>query len=208
MPPDDLEELRDIVRADLDHLRDTWHWGMDIHAIRRGAPLLRRLLVDNGGDIARLWKAEDRPGHPMIPNVFDLDRLPNFKGLKFGTTETPIGGGGGEAEMGWMFVWEEAAMTPDVRQAVQRDPPPRVMSLRAYLEATCVVADGKPIRRDDLICYVANRRVATTWIGAVVRATRGVSLPTTCWTASAPRGYSSTGAKQHSRSLCRSCTAL
>jgi hypothetical protein len=154
----DLDELRDIVRADLDHLRDTWHWGMGIHAIRREAPVLRRLLVDNGGDIARLWRAEDRPGQPMIPNVFDLDRLPNFKGLKFGTTETPIGGGGGKTQMGWMFVWEDAAMTPDVRQAVQQDPPPRVMSLRAYLEATCVVADEKPIRRDDLICYVANRR--------------------------------------------------
>ncbi len=154
----ELDELRDIVRADLDHLRDTWHWGMGIHAIRREAPVLRRLLVDNGGDIARLWRAEDRLEQPMIPDVFDLDRLPNFKGLKFGTTETPIGEGGGETHMGWMFVWEDAAMTPDVRQAVQQDPPPCVMSLRAYLEATCVVADEKPIRRDDLICYVANRR--------------------------------------------------
>ncbi|WP_248582585.1 hypothetical protein [Nocardioides sp. InS609-2] len=138
------------------HLRDTWRTGMDLHVLRREAVVLRRLLVDNGGDIARLWRAEGRPGQPMIPEVSDLARFPTWSGLVFATADTIDTGTG--MLVGEMLLWEDAALTTEIRAIMESDAQPADMPLRKYVEAVCVVSKSRPIRRDDMIMYVANRR--------------------------------------------------
>lgn len=152
---EDVEELRAIVRADLAHLHDTWRQGMDLHVIRREAPLLRRLLVDNGGDIQRLWRADGRPGQPMIPDVFDLDSLPTWRGLGLATADTVDLGG---LEMSSLILWRDELITDEIKAALNDEGASHAMTLHEYLRATSVVLNERGVRRDDLICYVANRR--------------------------------------------------
>lgn len=154
--PDDVAELREVVRADLTHLRDTWRAGMDLHVLRREATSLRRLLVDNGGDVFRLWRAEGRDGQPTIPEVSDLSRFPSWKGLGFATADTVRIGP--DVELGELLLWKEEEITPEIRAVLESEAQPKDMALRAYLEAACVVVNERPIRRDDFITYVANRR--------------------------------------------------
>lgn len=154
--PADVAELREVVRADLTHLRDTWRAGMDLHVLRREATLLRRLLVDNGGDVFRLWRAQGREGQPMIPEVSDLTRFPSWKGLGFATADTVELGDG--VEVGELLLWKEDEITPEIRAVLESRSQPNDMPLRKYLEAPCVIVNERPIRRDDFITYVANRR--------------------------------------------------
>lgn len=154
--PADVAELQEVVRADLTHLRDTWRAGMDLHALRREAASLRRLLVDNGGDVFRLWRAQGRAGQPLIPEVSDLCRFPSWKGLGFATADTVQLGD--DLELGELLLWKEDEITPEIRAVLESEQQASDMPLKKYLEAPCVIVNERPIRRDDFITYVANRR--------------------------------------------------
>ena len=92
----------------------------------------------------------------MIPEVSDLTRFPSWKGLGFATADTVQLGDG--LEMGELLLWKEDEITPEIRAVLESESQPRDMPLRKYLEAPCVIVNERPIRRDDFITYVANRR--------------------------------------------------
>lgn len=155
--PDELADLREIVAADVAHLRNTWADGMDPHVLRREAVTLRRLLVDNGGDLARLWRMLGREGQPTIQGGFDLREFPHWRGLAFGTADVmPVHGG---AELGGVMLWEQEAMKdPEIAAVMAQPPGDGTMPLRQYVEAVCIVITEKPVRRLDLITYLTNNR--------------------------------------------------
>lgn len=152
----DQAELREIVCADVDHLQTTWSDVMDFHALRRDAVVLRRLLVDNGGDLARLWNAEERGGQIMLPEVADLRRFPHWKGLGFATAHPTKTDGVKVAELlMWRIPEVEAPEIQAVITINQRD---RDLTISEFRESVCLVSVERPVRRVDLITYVSNRR--------------------------------------------------
>lgn len=154
--PEELADLREVVAADIAHLATTWHGAMDPHALRREAVLLRRLLVDNGGDLARLWRMEGRAGQPHIQGGWDLRDLPHWRGLALGTADQVLLSPG--VQMGGIMLWREDAMDDEIRVALEQPPGDGIAPLRQYVEGVCIVVQEKPIRRLDLITYVTNNR--------------------------------------------------
>ena len=125
---DELEDLREVVAADVEHLRTTWFDGMSPHTLRREAVVLRRLLVDNSGDLARLWRMEGRSGQPHIVGGWDLAEFPHWKGLALGTADRVAAEG---FELGGIFIWEQEAMeAPEIQEVLRR--PLRVKASRRF----------------------------------------------------------------------------
>lgn len=161
MPDVDAEELadlREVVAADVEHLATTWHESMNPHALRRDAVLLRRLLVDNAGDIARLWRMGGHPGQPTIHGGWDLRDFPHWRGLALGTADRVVRSPSEGVEFGGFLLWRQDAMDAQIQEVMNRPPGEGVSSLRDYVEGVCLVVDERPIRRLDLITYVANNR--------------------------------------------------
>lgn len=115
--------------------------------------MLRRLLIDNGGDIAKLWRMDERPGQLMIPDVDDLSTLPHYDGLAFASAETTDIGGG--VSLSSLMLWKEEKVPKGLDGDVNQ---PRPMSVQQYAGAVCLVVNGRAVRRSDVITYVANKR--------------------------------------------------
>jgi len=117
---------------------------------------LRRLLVDKGGDLARLWRAEDRPGTLRIAEVADLRRFPHWKGLGYGIAY-PVRMPG--VELAELLLWKvEEAESPEIQAVINSDKQDADLSIQEFLMSVCVVSNERPVRRLDLITYIANRR--------------------------------------------------
>ena len=156
LDPNELAELRGIVCADVAHLQQTWFEGMDFHALRREAVTLRRLLVDNGGDLARLWRGEGREGQITISGVFDLRVFPHWKGLGFATAHPAEAPG---LTVGALFMWRIPEVeAPEIQAVLNDNAPDSELPLREFMESVCLVSVERPVRRVDLITYIANRR--------------------------------------------------
>lgn len=154
--PEELADLREVVAADIAHLATTWQEAMNPHTLRREAVLLRRLLIDNAGDIARLWRMEGREGQPKIHGGWDLGELPHWRGLALGTADQVDLGP--ELQMGGIMLWRQDAMDDEIRAAFEQPSGAGITPVRQYVEGICIVVQEKPIRRLDLITYVTNNR--------------------------------------------------
>ncbi len=143
------------VAEDLEYLKD--QWGPDIQDpdIRRGSPVLRRLLVE--GLYGQAWRAMDFDKQPNviavdIYNLVDPENLDDivcimawgahFRGLVMALP--CINKGNKPPEL----------HTPPLRE--NGYPGERIFSLSEYIESVSGIAQGEVIKRREVIKYVAN----------------------------------------------------
>ena len=113
-------------------------------------------MIDNGGDLARLWRAEERDGQLRIAEVADLRRFPHWKGLGYAVAY-PISMPG--IELAELLLWKvEEAESPEIQAVLNSEQQDADLSIDGFLASVCVVSNERPVRRLDLITYIANRR--------------------------------------------------
>lgn len=154
--PIELQDLLANTKADVEHLDRTWSLTTDPHALRREAVTLRRLLTGpGGGDLVRLWQWSGRSGQPKIPGAYDLNRFPHFRGLGF-ATGAPVNLDG--IELSALLLWRVEMVTPEIEAVMNNNEPDPDLTIAQYMNAICIVLNERPVRRSDLISYVANAR--------------------------------------------------
>lgn len=146
-----MSELLDQLRSDVEHIRQTWLPGMDPHALRRDAAVLRRWIIDPGG-AASLWRMAGHGGKLMMPEVSDLASLPHARGLEFAAAARRSLDG---TVMSDVLLWRQDLCPKDLDTAWEQ---PRDRTLDQYAKTACLVIHEKFVRRKDLIKYVANKR--------------------------------------------------
>lgn len=151
------EELR-VVAEDIQYFQDRWYGDIPEPEIRRGAAILRRLLIEDA--IGEAWRGMGHKGEPCLVGP-DLDKL--FGNYDRGKIVCALAGGG-------MRNGVRAAGLCQVRD--NKPPPPPTpdleagqtfesiietsLSLSQYLKSTCAIIDGILITRRELIRYMAN----------------------------------------------------
>lgn len=147
-------EFVQTVTSDLAFLMTEWNDKIDDQSLRRSSPVLRRLLVE--GELQRAWKLAGYPGEPLIVGstlepllaCVPLDRI------------RMASAGGGEYQGNALRGSTEIVGTlslPEIQAIQARGLPEAKLSLRRFVEATCLVLNGQPVSRRSVIKFVANR---------------------------------------------------
>jgi len=143
------------VAEDLEYLQKAWKGGISDGEIRRGSAVLRRLLVE---DIyGHAWRNCGYKKQPMIiaPNLILILGNCNLADIK-----CAIAGGGelGGFTSGGLVLMKGSGPPPPPLESDQpnKDTMQYQFPLNEYLETPCAVAEGKEIKRRELIKYMAN----------------------------------------------------
>lgn len=135
--------------SDLDHLAGTWNQkSVSNDDLRRGSAQLCHLLVE--GNLLRAWRSMGFQNQPIIPAPRLESCLRDHAGIAIGVA------GGGEYE------GVKAALAV-VRKAKLEAPQPKEeevthpFKLTKFLTSCSLVINGKRIKREEIIKYVANK---------------------------------------------------
>ena len=151
LPKDDLLE---VVVADLVFLREEWDEEVGDHSLRRSSSVLRRLLVDN--ELQRAWKAAGFEKEPAI-EASTLQSLIESSPLDKVAFAAAGGAKYRGVELRGAVMRSYAMSQEEIQKESARGVPTATFGLRAFIEAPCVVIEGKLISRRVLIKYVANK---------------------------------------------------
>lgn len=148
------DELIRIVASDLRFLESEWDETVDDDSLRRTSPVLRRLLVDN--ELQRAWKAAGFDREPQI-EASTLSSILAHAPLEKILFASAGGARYGGAELRGAFV-ANCAMSPDeIRQRYEAGIPSEVAGLRSFIEAPCVVSNGRIIPRRVVVKFISNK---------------------------------------------------
>lgn len=149
----DTESLQ-IIREDLEFLRDQWGPEMPDPDIRRGSATLRRLLVE--GTYSQAWRFS---GFEKEPHLVAVDIMASIGDANLAHVEFALAWGAHFRGMNM----SSTIIAHDPNLAVPPDPitedgypGEREYSLSEFLESPSGFADGKPVCRREFIKYVAN----------------------------------------------------
>jgi len=148
------DELIRIVASDLTFLLEEWDEEVDDDSLRRSSPVLRRLLVDN--ELQRAWKASGFEREPRVETSTlapILTRVPKEKIIFAGAGGAKYAG----AELRGALIANYAMSGEEVGQHHGDGVPSETMGLRSFIEAPCVVVEGRLVPRRVLIKFVANK---------------------------------------------------
>jgi hypothetical protein len=143
--------LDEIVASDLSWMRDTVRSGADDHDLRRASPVLRRLLLDRGGDLPKARKLlGGRSEVEIVAN--DLDA----RILGYPIQQVVLLTAGPHAYNGRnMDSWQilrGASKPANLPGSVLTS-----MPLGKYLAGSGVILDGRAVSRRNILKYVCNK---------------------------------------------------
>lgn len=150
----DADDLVSVVKSDLRHIHKEWATGADDDALRRGSPMLRRLLVD--GELQRAWRAAGMPKQPQIKAVC-LDHA--LQGVQLKDVVFASAGGAlhdGMALAG-ALMRDIAVPQEELKARHARGPNHRTFKLLDFVEAPCVCVRDHKVSRRTVIKYVTNK---------------------------------------------------
>ncbi|WP_148896788.1 hypothetical protein [Geothermobacter ehrlichii] len=143
------------VAQDIEYFANDWNENATEASIRRGSPILRRLLVER--ILGKAWRAVGKEKEPIIVGV-NLDLM--VGSYDRNNLEIALAGGAAHAGIyaaGYMLTKGTTHLRPPERKNGSID---HIMKyefpLNQYLESTCAIVAGATINRRELIKYVAN----------------------------------------------------
>ena len=152
LPPN---EVLATVIDDLLYIRDGWGEQISDGELRRGSAVLRRLLIH--GELQRAWKAAGNKSQPTVPAVL-LPELP------FSVVEFASAGGAqfNGMQVSAVFSAKPGTRLPDklkeqLSALSKAGELVRNLRLSEFLSASCLVVDGVPVSRRQLVTFVANK---------------------------------------------------
>lgn len=148
-----IDEIIRVVAEDLEYLRAEWHDQVTDAALRRGSVQLRHLLAD--GLLQRAWKAAGLEKEPRIRSV----DLATFLQKHYRPHEIRFATAGGARYRGKEVgaIWETFVL-PHSRPMVLPNVDPRVVrGLKEFTESYCMIVHGYPVRRREVVKYIANK---------------------------------------------------
>ena len=146
--------LGQIVLQDLRYLKSRWDHEIDDVSLRQSSALLRRLLVD--GDLQRAWKSVGFTREPVIPHP---TLAPLFRVIPSEQFLFAAAGGARYrgVEMQTAFEVRGLLSEDEQQRLVSSGLPIETLGLQSFIEGTCMVVRGFPVRRRQLIKFVANK---------------------------------------------------
>jgi hypothetical protein len=145
----DQKELIRVVVSDLDHLAGTWNQKLvSDDDLRRGSAQLRHLLIE--GNLLRAWRAMGFDKQPIIPAPRLESCLQNHASIVIGVA----GGGEYEGIKAALALMREAGVeSPPANEEEVAHP----FKLTKFITSCSLVVNGKRIKREEIIKYVANK---------------------------------------------------
>ena len=143
------------VAEDIDYFANEWNENATEASIRRGSPILRRLLVEQ--ILGKAWRAVGNEKEPKIVGV-NLDLM--VGNYDRNNLEVALAGGAAHAGVyaaGYMLnKGSEPPPSPELQNGSIDHVMAYAFSLNQYLESTCAVVSGATIKRREVIKYIAN----------------------------------------------------
>ena len=155
------------VAEDLNYFHTEWADSVSREVIRRGSAILRRLLVEK--ELGRAWRAVGSEKEPIILGanldllIRDYDRNEIYFALA----------GGAHREGLLMGAFCMCTSPPPERKFDEGESLDNMMNypftLSQYVESACALVEGEPVKRRELIKYMANIRGGVHITGAKLR---------------------------------------
>jgi hypothetical protein len=149
-----MEDLIQVVRADLSHLATELHESVDDDALRRSSTILRRLLVE--GDLQRAWRASGHADRLLI-------RAPTLEYIQSAIPQQKVvlaaAGGSRFKGLAMMGFLEASYVLPkeDLDRLHGKGIPTRELPAEQYVASPSMIVKGVAISRRLIIKYVANK---------------------------------------------------
>ena len=150
-------ELLENVISDLRYLRDDWDESVDTNNLRRGSPILRRLLVE--GDLQKAWRLSGRPHQPRITAeslTYVLQSIPRNR-----IRLAAVGGAMCNNVAVDRIVELNYCITEDPEDpawnALCRTDAKETLILDQFVASPCMIVEGAIILRRHVIQFAANR---------------------------------------------------
>ena len=146
----------EVVSQDLRFLRDEWDGSIKEESLRRSSNVLRSLLVED--QYGKAWRSLGLEKQPVViaPDLESSIRSIDIQRIKFAQA-----GGATYNGMALMAALEvNYAMSPEeIRLRANAGPyaPWKEFSLSSLLSSTCIISQGSPLNRRELIKYIANK---------------------------------------------------
>lgn len=145
-----------VTWSDLRRLREFWSLELDNDSLRRNSGILRRLLIER--DLTTAWRTLSFEETPMIM-ALSLDSV--LRGIpRRAVAFAQLGGGSySETTFAGIIKTDPRYDSVKIQQAIFSNGPPelKLVSLRKFTSADCVVVEGRGISRSRLLGYISNK---------------------------------------------------
>jgi hypothetical protein len=149
-----MDKELQIVLQDLDFFHSEWDQDVSDESLRRSSPVLRRFLVEE--QLLRAWRSTGLSGQPEVlaPTLSKRLTVASLNAVRFATAERADYKGMTVA----LFFQSDEALTPaQIKKISELGPPEAKQTLTEFTNSTCMIVEGTPITRIELIKYVANK---------------------------------------------------
>lgn len=148
----------EVIAGDLRFLHSEWDQEIDEDSLRISSPILRRLLVDM--DLGKAWRMARHNGEPEI-NASSLKHIYHFaKKSRIDMKSVRLATAGGARYHGSIlqgfFDIEFVLSDFHIDRIREMKPVNEILKLTPFTRSFCMIVNGTPVSRADLIKYVVN----------------------------------------------------
>jgi len=149
-----MDKELQIVLQDLDFLHSEWDQDVSDESLRRSSPVLRRFLVE--GQLLKAWHNAGLSGQPEVlaPTLNKRLTVSSLNAVRFAAA------GGADYKgmiVALVFESDEALTQAQIKKISELGPPESKQTLTEFANSACMIVEGTPINRLELIKYVANK---------------------------------------------------
>jgi len=157
----DLELIR-AVAEDLIYLKNDWDESIKDASLRRSSNVLRMLIVDK--NFSKAWRTAGFEKEPKVQAPI-IEESSIFNDLQEVSFAQAGGGAFSGIQIEGVQIINKALNTKEIQALYQKEKnlktEKEALGITKFAESNCIIINGTPIKRRELIKYIANKKGGT-----------------------------------------------